>query len=207
MSKKIKDNRKKKPFYKKIWFWILVVLVVLVLGAVSSTGTEKKSTTKTAQHAKTEKISTKSSSEKKSKTKRTKENLKTKKSDAQASQNSKNTKIEKANTELKKYLADEVESFKKGDSNYEWSMYVDKMTLEENGSLRVDLNASALTLSKEQLLAVSQKSQQAGMAALTIADSISQEDMTHGIYTSVWCGKRAIGHTKLSDHSTFKIYD
>ena len=40
MSKKIKDENgnvyvQKKPFYKKVWFWLLVVIVVICAGAVT----------------------------------------------------------------------------------------------------------------------------------------------------------------------------
>lgn len=115
------------------------------------------------------------------------------------------SKVKKANKELKSYLADEVKSYKNGDDSYSWSILVDKMTVDENGSLRVDLKPAALTLSKSELETVAEKSQKAGMAALTIADSISDEDMVRGVYTSLWSGKRALGHTKLSDHSKFVI--
>lgn len=50
MSKKIKGEdgkvyevKAKKPFYKKVWFWILVVLVIVIFGAVNSGSSSKSS--------------------------------------------------------------------------------------------------------------------------------------------------------------------
>lgn len=51
MSKKITDEqgntyKQKKPFYKKVWFWVVIVLVVGGLGSAMSGGTEEETTAK-----------------------------------------------------------------------------------------------------------------------------------------------------------------
>ena len=72
MAKKIKDENgnvyvQKKPFYKRVWFWIVAVIAVFVIGGAlgggsddtsnSSSKTEQKSNSSTAESSSSEKVS------------------------------------------------------------------------------------------------------------------------------------------------------
>ncbi|MDA5386986.1 DUF4352 domain-containing protein [Loigolactobacillus backii] len=74
MAKKIKDENgktyvQKKPFYKRIWFWILVVFIVIGIGGNLG---DKKNNTKSASNSSSSETSSSSSNE----TKKTKETSK-----------------------------------------------------------------------------------------------------------------------------------
>lgn len=43
-------------------------------------------------------------------------------------------------------------------------------------------------------------------STLMIEEVITPEDTTKGVYLNFYYGKRAIGHSKLSDHKEFKWY-
>ncbi|WP_261806115.1 hypothetical protein [Lapidilactobacillus luobeiensis] len=57
MAKKIKDEngntyKLKKPFYKRVWFWILVVIVIIAAGSCSDDKADKASSTKAQSSSK-----------------------------------------------------------------------------------------------------------------------------------------------------------
>lgn len=65
MAKKIKDENgntyvQKKPFYKRVWFWVLAIILIIVIGSAIGGGSSFSDSSSTS--SKTEQSSSKSSS-------------------------------------------------------------------------------------------------------------------------------------------------
>ncbi|WP_349582137.1 DUF3862 domain-containing protein [Leuconostoc citreum] len=62
------NNSKSKPFYKRVWFWIIVVLVILVLGNLGSKKNDAKSSASKDSVSKVDKKESSSNSNSSAKT-------------------------------------------------------------------------------------------------------------------------------------------
>lgn len=127
--------------------------------------------------------------------------------------------IKKANKSLKKALKED-QGFATGkldengnptdngtpNSKYDYATYVKSLTYQSSGAVKVQMNEKLTTLNTAQMDEIAHNVQGLVDSTLMIEEVITPEDTTKGVYLNFYYGKRAIGHSKLSDHKEFKWY-
>ena len=127
--------------------------------------------------------------------------------------------IKKSNKALKKALKED-QGFATGklhengnptengtpNSKYDYATYVKSLTYQSSGAVKVQMNEKLTTLNTAQMDEIASKIQGLAGSTLMVDEIIKPEDTTKGVYLNFYYGKRAIGHSKLSDHTKFKWY-
>lgn len=127
--------------------------------------------------------------------------------------------IKKANKALKKALKEDQgfatgkldENGKptdNGTSNekYDYATYVKSLTYQTSGAVKVQMNEKLTTLNTAQMDEIANKIQGLVNSTLMVEEVIKPEDASKGVYLNFYYGKRAIGHSLVSNHSKFKWY-
>lgn len=127
--------------------------------------------------------------------------------------------IKKANKALKKALKEDQgfatgkldENGKPTDNGtpnekYDYATYVKSLTYQTSGAVKVQMNEKLTTLNTAQMDEIANKIQGLVNSSLMVEEIIKPEDASKGVYLNFYYGKRAIGHSKLSDHKEFKWY-
>lgn len=127
--------------------------------------------------------------------------------------------IKKANKALKKALKED-QGFATGklDENgnptengtpnpkFDYATYVNSLKYQSSGAVKVQMNDKLTSLNTAQMDEIAHNVQGLVDSTLMIEEVITPEDTTKGVYLNFYYGKRAIGHSKLSDHKEFKWY-
>lgn len=128
-------------------------------------------------------------------------------------------KVKKVNKALKKALKED-QGFANGtldengnptengtpNSKYDYATYVKSLTYQSSGAVKVQMNDKLTSLNTAQMDEIAHNVQGLVDSTLMIEEVITPEDTTKGVYLNFYYGKRAIGHSKLSDHKEFKWY-
>jgi hypothetical protein len=128
-------------------------------------------------------------------------------------------KVKKVNKALKKALKED-QGFATGkldengnptdngtpNSKYDYATYVNSLTYQSSGAVKVQMNDKLTSLNTAQMDEIAHNVQGLVDSTLMIEEVITPEDTTKGVYLNFYYGKRAIGHSKLSDHKEFKWY-
>lgn len=127
--------------------------------------------------------------------------------------------IKKANKALKKALKEDQgfatgkldENGKPTDNGtpnekYDYATYVKSLTYQTSGAVKVQMNEKLTTLNTAQMDEIANKIQGLANSTLMVEEVIKPEDASKGVYLNFYYGKRAIGHSLVSDHSKFKWY-
>lgn len=127
--------------------------------------------------------------------------------------------IKKANKALKKALKED-QGFATGklDENgnptengtpnpkFDYATYVNSLKYQSSGAVKVQMNDKLTSLNTAQMDEIAHNVQGLVDSTLMIEEVITPEDTTKGVYLNFYYGKRAVGHSKLSDHTKFKWY-
>lgn len=127
--------------------------------------------------------------------------------------------IKKANKALKKALKED-QGFATGklDENgnptdngtpnekYDYATYVKSLTYQTSGAVKVQMNEKLTTLNTAQMDEIANKIQGLVNSTLMVEEVIKPEDASKGVYLNFYYGKRAIGHSLVSNYSKFKWY-
>lgn len=128
-------------------------------------------------------------------------------------------KVKKVNKALKKALKED-QGFATGklDENgnptdngtpnpkFDYATYVNSLKYQSSGAVKVKMNDKLTSLNTAQMDEIAHNVQGLVDSTLMIEEVITPEDTTKGVYLNFYYGKRAIGHSKLSDHKEFKWY-
>lgn len=128
-------------------------------------------------------------------------------------------KVKKVNKALKKALKED-QGFATGklDENgnptengtpnekYDYATYVKSLTYQTSGAVKVQMNEKLTTLDTAQMDEIANKIQGLVNSTLMVEEIIKPEDASKGVYLNFYYGKRAIGHSLVSNHSKFKWY-
>lgn len=128
-------------------------------------------------------------------------------------------KVKAVNKELKKYLK-ENKGFAEGtlDENgnpttngtpnpdFDYATYVDKITINKSKQANVYFNAKITDLSLDELDEISTRVSSMINGCLMENGRITNDEYKQGTFLSFYYGKKAIGHSKLSNYKTFKWY-
>ncbi|WP_049164781.1 hypothetical protein [Ligilactobacillus salivarius] len=128
-------------------------------------------------------------------------------------------KVKKVNKALKKALKED-QGFATGklDENgnptdngtpnpkFDYATYVNSLKYQSSGAVKVQMNDKLTSLNTAQMDEIAHNVQGLVDSTLMIEEVITPEDTTKGVYLNFYYGKRAIGHSKLSDHKEFKWY-
>ena len=127
--------------------------------------------------------------------------------------------IKKANKALKKALKED-QGFATGklDENgkptengtpnpkFDYATYVNSLKYQSSGAVKVQMNDKLTSLNTAQMDEIAHNVQGLVDSTLMIEEVITPEDTTKGVYLNFYYGKRAIGHSLVSNHSKFKWY-
>ena len=127
--------------------------------------------------------------------------------------------IKKANKALKKALKED-QGFATGklDENgnptdngtpnpkFDYATYVNSLKYQSSGAVKVQMNDKLTSLNTAQMDEIAHNVQGLVDSTLMIEEVITPENTTKGVYLNFYYGKRAVGHSKLSDHTKFKWY-
>lgn len=128
-------------------------------------------------------------------------------------------KLKQVNKEMKAYLK-QNQGFTEGtlDENgnpttngtpnpdFEFATYVDKIKINKSKQANVYFNAKITDLSLDELDEISTKVSSMINGCLMENGRITNDEYKQGTFLSFYYGKKAIGHSKLSNYKTFKWY-
>lgn len=128
-------------------------------------------------------------------------------------------KVKKVNKALKKALKED-QGFATGkldengnptengtpNSKFDYATYVNSLKYQSSGAVKVQMNDKLTSLNTAEMDEIAHNVQGLVDSTLMIEEVITPEDTTKGVYLNFYYGKRAIGHSKLSDHKEFKWY-
>lgn len=128
-------------------------------------------------------------------------------------------KLKQVNKEMKAYLK-QNQGFAEGtlDENgnpttngtpnpdFEFATYVDKIKINKSKQANVYFNAKITDLSLDELDEISTKVSSMINGCLMENGRITNDEYKQGTFLSFYYGKKAIGHSKLSNYKTFKWY-
>lgn len=89
---------------------------------------------------------------------------------------------------------------------FDYATYVNSLKYQSSGAVKVQMNDKLTSLNTAQMDEIAHNVQGLVDSTLMIEEIITPEDTTKGVYLNFYYGKRAIGHSKLSDHKEFKWY-
>lgn len=89
---------------------------------------------------------------------------------------------------------------------FDYATYVNSLKYQSSGAVKVQMNDKLTSLNTAEMDEIAHNVQGLVDSTLMIEEVITPEDTTKGVYLNFYYGKRAIGHSKLSDHKEFKWY-
>lgn len=193
------DYHKKK--YVQMVLWSVLALGFVSAGIQGPTAADKKAASSSSAQSSSK---AKSSSKKESSTKT-----------SSASSSSSKKKTDSINDKLMKSLTED-QGFANGtlDENgnptqngtknpqYNWATHVQKILWKDNGIEVYIYDADNLT--ESQLTTVAQSAQSAATSVLYDNGKIDDSKVSDGVFTTVYSGNKAIGHSKVFSPKEFK---
>jgi len=193
MSKKIQTNNEskfveKKPFYKRIWFWIIVILILAFIGANSSTSESKQNISNNSS----KKVTSSSSSRKVSKP-----------SGKNSSSEQKSKKVA-INEKLEARLKEDQDFADQGNTSFSFSKYAYKITANKNNELSIYVTGNFLQLSESQKNEIGKKLQSMANSVLYEENKIDDDEYKEKTITTFYLNKNvSVGVSQVFDHSKF----
>ena len=115
-------------------------------------------------------------------------------------------KYSKINKELAQYLAENQQYEKEGNSNFANFSTIDSIKYKGDRGLYVNVNGDFLNLSSSQKTTLLNKIQGGANTTLLDHDKIDTNDYRNGSMITVQLGNNSIGHSKISNHKSYKFY-
>lgn len=193
------DYHKKK--YVRMVLWSIFALGLVSAGIQGPTPADKKAaSSSSAQSSSKKESSAKTSSNKKESS--------TKTSSSKKKADSINTKLMESLTEDQGFangtLDENGNPTQNGTKNpqYNWATHVQKILWKDNGIEVYIYDADNLT--ESQLTTVAQSAQSAATSVLYDNGKIDDSKVSEGVFTTVYSGNKAIGHSKAFSPKEFK---
>lgn len=193
------DYHKKK--YVRMVLWSIFALGLVSAGIQGPTPADKKAaSSSSAQSSSKKESSAKTSSNKKESS--------TKTSSSKKKADSINTKLMESLTEDQGFangtLDENGNPTQNGTKNpqYNWATHVQKILWKDNGIEVYIYDADNLT--ESQLTTVAQSAQSAATSVLYDNGKIDDSKVSDGVFTTVYSGNKAIGHSKVFSPKEFK---
>lgn len=89
---------------------------------------------------------------------------------------------------------------------FDYATYVNSLKYQSSGAVKVQMNDKLTSLNTAQMDEIANKIQGLVNSTLMVEEVIKPEDASKGVYLNFYYGKRAIGHSLVSNHSKFKWY-
>lgn len=213
------DYHKKK--YVRMVLWSVLALGFVSAGiqgptpadkkATSSSSTQSSSKTKSSSAKESSKAKSSSKKESSAKTSSSKKESSTKTSSSKKKSDSINDKLMKSLTEDQGWangtLDENGNPTQNGTKNpqYNWATHVERL-LWRDDNIEVYI-ADADQLSNAQLTTIAQSAQSAATSVLYDNSKIDDSKVSDGVFTTVYSGNKAIGHSKVFSPKEFKWTD
>lgn len=193
------DYHKKK--YVRMVLWSIFALGLISAGIQGPTPADKKAaSSSSAQSSSKKESSAKTSSNKKESS--------TKTSSSKKKADSINTKLMESLTEDQGFANGTLDENGNPTQNgtkhpqYNWATHVQKILWKDNGIEVYIYDADSLT--ESQLTTVAQSAQSAATSVLYDNGKIDDSKVSDGVFTTVYSGNKAIGHSKVFSPKEFK---
>lgn len=202
-GKKQKEAYKSKLKYSSIAAISLFVLFAVSLFTLPSTSTETKQAAKSETQVKQKQKSEKTSS-KKAESQSSSEDT----SDSEAEEDDDSltkAQVKKINKQLVKDIEEDQKYATNGDTRYDWSQYVLKVTIDDSYIADVYVDGSFLDLSEAARNEVASRTNGLIGGSIVIAGvDYSAERGREGIYMNFHNGPQYLGRSKFTDHTEIK---
>lgn len=196
------DYHKKK--YVRMVLWSILALGFVSAGIQGPTPADKKAASSSSAQSSSKKESS-------AKTSNSKKESSTKASSSKKKADSINTKLMESLTEDQGFangtLDENGNPTQNGTKNpqYNWATHVQKILWKDNGIEVYIYDADNLT--ESQLTTVAQSAQSAATSVLYDNGKIDDSKVSDGVFTTVYSGNKAIGHSKAFSPKEFKWTD
>lgn len=196
------DYHKKK--YVRMVLWSVLALGLVSAGVQGPTPADKKAASSSSAQSSSKKESS-------AKTSNSKKESSTKASNSKKKADSINTKLMESLTEDQGFangtLDENGNPTQNGTKNpqYNWATHVQKILWKDNGIEVYIYDADNLT--ESQLTTVAQSAQSAATSVLYDNGKIDDSKVSDGVFTTVYSGNKAIGHSKAFSPKEFKWTD
>lgn len=196
------DYHKKK--YVRMILWSVLALGLVSAGIQGPTPADKKAASSSSAQSSSKK-------ENSAKTSNSKKESSTKASSSKKKADSINTKLMESLTEDQGFangtLDENGNPTQNGTKNpqYNWATHVQKILWKDNGIEVYIYDADNLT--ESQLTTVAQSAQSAATSVLYDNGKIDDSKVSDGVFTTVYSGNKAIGHSKAFSPKEFKWTD
>lgn len=196
------DYHKKK--YVRMVLWSVLALGLVSAGIQGPTPADKKAASSSSAQSSSKKESS-------AKTSNSKKESSTKASSSKKKADSINTKLMESLTEDQGFangtLDENGNPTQNGTKNpqYNWATHVQKILWKDNGIEVYIYDADNLT--ESQLTTVAQSAQSAATSVLYDNGKIDDSKVSDGVFTTVYSGNKAIGHSKAFSPKEFKWTD
>lgn len=193
------DYHKKK--YVRMVLWSVLALGLVSAGIQGPTPADKKAASSSSAQSSSKKESS-------AKTSNSKKESSTKASSSKKKADSINTKLMESLTEDQGFangtLDENGNPTQNGTKNpqYNWATHVQKILWKDNGIEVYIYDADNLT--ESQLTTVAQSAQSAATSVLYDNGKIDDSKVSDGVFTTVYSGNKAIGHSKVFSPKEFK---
>lgn len=199
------DYHKKK--YVRMVLWSIFALGLVSAGIQGPTPADKKAASSSSAQS-SSKAKSSSKKESSAKTSNSKKESSTKTSSSKKKSDSINDKLMKSLTEDQGWangtLDENGNPTQNGTKNpqYNWATHVERL-LWRDDNIEVYI-ADADQLSNAQLTAIAQSAQSAATSVLYDDGKIDDSKVSDGVFTTVYSGNKAIGHSKVFSPKEFK---
>lgn len=196
------DYHKKK--YVRMILWSVLALGLVSAGIQGPTPADKKAASSSSAQSSSKKESS-------AKTSNSKKESSTKASSSKKKADSINTKLMESLTEDQGFangtLDENGNPTQNGTKNpqYNWATHVERL-LWRDDNIEVYI-ADADQLSNAQLTTIAQSAQSAATSVLYDNGKIDDSKVSDGVFTTVYSGNKAIGHSKVFSPKEFKWTD
>lgn len=202
------DYHKKK--YIRMVLWSVLALGLVSAGIQGPTPADKKAASSSSAQS-SSKAKSSSKKESSAKTSNSKKESSTKASSSKKKADSINTKLMESLTEDQGFangtLDENGNPTQNGTKNpqYNWATHVERL-LWRDDNIEVYI-ADADQLSNAQLTTIAQSAQSAATSVLYDDGKIDDSKVSDGVFTTVYSGNKAIGHSKVFSPKEFKWTD
>ncbi|RHW49695.1 hypothetical protein DS831_05905 [Bombilactobacillus bombi] len=110
------------------------------------------------------------------------------------------------NSDISNLLEDDKKDASNGDSKYQYANYIQKLEYTKDNT-KVYVNDNFINLDENTKNQVSDRLQGVIGSGVAMSDeNYKPANDQQGYYLNFWYGKRAVGHSKLSDYHQYKWY-